>query len=319
MNQEINSQPKWDAIRDKVTESASHIICLQETKKESFDQAYIRKFCPRHFSHFVYSPSNGATGGLVTIWNDHQFDADTVLVNSYSITLKMTSKLTNKSFHLTNIYGPAAADEKMAFITWLYNFDTDGIEDWLLARDFNLIRSTENRNMLGGNMQDMMLFDLIQHLDLVDIHFQGRDYTWNNMQEVPLLQKLDWVFTSTSWTLSYPDTSVKMLSRPISDHVPYVIAIGTQIPKSRIFRFENDWLEFEDFSEVVQLHWTTSPHFANAAKTLNAKFKQVRNGLKIWSRNLSKLNKNIHNASHAGWLRRTESTKQCGGNFQEVG
>lgn len=84
----------------------------KKQKKESFDQAYNRKFCPRHISNFVYSPSFGASGGLVTIWNDHQFDADTVLVNSYSINLKMTSKITNKSFHLTNIYGPAAADEK---------------------------------------------------------------------------------------------------------------------------------------------------------------------------------------------------------------
>lgn len=149
----INSQQKWDAIKDKVNESACHIICLQESKKESFDQAYLRKFCPRHLSHFVYSPSIGASGGLITIWNDHQFQTDTVLINSYSITLKLTSRITNQSFHLTNIYGPAAVDEKLAFITWLYNFDTDNIEDWILAGDFNLIRSIDNRNRPGATFR----------------------------------------------------------------------------------------------------------------------------------------------------------------------
>lgn len=56
-------------------------------------------------------------------------------------------------------------------------------------------------------------------------------------------------------------------------------------------------MEFADFTEVVKLYWTTTPYYANSAKTLNAKFKQVRQGLKAWSKNMSKLNKNIHNAN----------------------
>jgi hypothetical protein len=32
---------------------------------------------------------------------------------------------------------------------------------------------------------------------------------------------------------------------------------------------------------VVDLHWNTSPYFANAARTVNAKFKLVRAGLRV--------------------------------------
>jgi endonuclease/exonuclease/phosphatase family metal-dependent hydrolase len=46
-----------------------------------------------------------------------------------------------------------------------------------------------------------------------------------------LLEKLDWVFTSSSWGLSYPATFVKVLSRPTSDHYPDVVIIGTWVPK----------------------------------------------------------------------------------------
>lgn len=64
--------------------------------------------------------------------------------------------------------------------------------------DFNLIRSPENRNRPGGNLSDMLLFNnLINHLDLVEIAFQGREYSWSNMQYNPWLEKLDWVFTSS--------------------------------------------------------------------------------------------------------------------------
>jgi hypothetical protein len=79
---------------------------------------------------------------------------------------------------VTNIYGLAASTDKVGFITWLYNFDCSLIDGWLLLGNFNLIRSPENRNRPGGNFNEMWLFnDLIQHIDLVEISFQGRDFT----------------------------------------------------------------------------------------------------------------------------------------------
>lgn len=185
-----------------------------------------------------------------------------------------------------------------AFVPWLYNFDTSEFEDWNLAGDFNLIRSPENRNVSGANVNNKLLFnDLIQHLDLVDVPFHGQNYTWSNMQDTPLLEKLDWVFTSSSWTLSYPNTLVQTLGRPTSDHCPFVIKIGTSIPKSNVFRFENFWVTCPSLLDVVSLHWESTPFYANAAKTLNGKFKQVRKGLKKWSRELSRLDKLIHNCN----------------------
>lgn len=199
------------------------------------------------------------------VWNANQFRGEMIQVNQYSITIK---------FHHTNIYGPSAADDKADFINWPYNFDCSGIEDWIIMGDFNLIRSPKNRNRLGGNINDMMLFNaVIHHLDQVEIAFQGISCSWSNMQDNPLLEKLDWVFTSSSWTLQHLDTSVLPLARPISDHVLYVIKIGTNIPKGSVFSFENFWMELSGFMEVVQLHWNLTPFYSNAAKTLSRKFK----------------------------------------------
>jgi len=129
---------------------------------------------------------------------------------------------------LTNIYGPSA--EKMAFVTWLINLDISNFDDRLLASDFNLIRSSENRNKPGGDLGDFN--DCILGLDLVEIPFNGRNFTWSNMQNDPLLVKLDWVFSLVSWNLSYRGTVVQTLARPISDHIPFVIYIDSCIPKS---------------------------------------------------------------------------------------
>jgi hypothetical protein len=82
----INSQSKWDHIRNKISECAASIICLQETKRDSFDQAYIFKFCPRHINTFAFFPSVGASGGLLICWADGIIVGEVADCNSYAIT-----------------------------------------------------------------------------------------------------------------------------------------------------------------------------------------------------------------------------------------
>lgn len=93
--------------------------------------------------------------------------------------------------------------------------------DWIILGDFNLIRREENRNKPRGNVNEMFLFnETISLLGLNEIPLQGRKYSWSNMQPSPLLEKLDWVFTSEGWTASYPNTSVKALDMVPSDIPP---------------------------------------------------------------------------------------------------
>lgn len=75
----------------------------------------------------------GASGGLVTIWNGGLLDGSVVHFNSYSIILRFFYRLDNKTFHLTNIYGPAHTAGKQAFVIWLMNFDMSTFDDWVLG------------------------------------------------------------------------------------------------------------------------------------------------------------------------------------------
>jgi exonuclease III len=52
----FNSEKKWVALAIKIAESNCDIICLQETKRETFDLDYTRKFCPKKFNKFEYLP-----------------------------------------------------------------------------------------------------------------------------------------------------------------------------------------------------------------------------------------------------------------------
>jgi hypothetical protein len=71
-------------------ESNYNIICLEETKKEFFDQSYLRNLCNRKFNQFAYIPPIGSYGGIITIWNGSSFDGSISSQNEYQITIEFT-------------------------------------------------------------------------------------------------------------------------------------------------------------------------------------------------------------------------------------
>jgi hypothetical protein len=106
------------------------------------------------------------------------------------------------------------------------------------------------------------------------------------MHENPLLEQLDWCFTTLAWTSSYPSTLMLPLAKTLSDNTPCYVQRGTSIPKAQIFRIENHWFQHPGFMELVELSWNSHVQASNSATRLAAKFKKA---LKIWSKSISKL------------------------------
>lgn len=296
----INSENKWLAIAHKIEESACAIICLQETKREHFDHSYLRKFCPRRFDRFCFQPSQGASGGLIVICSS-TFNGTLISCSPFEITIQFCSTASSSDvWFLTNIYSPCSGDLRNNFTQWLNGIDFQPDANWILMGDFNFIRSAENRNLPGGDMNDIMIFnDIISNVGLQELPLKGRSYTWSNMQDQPLLQQLDWFFTSLAWTLAYPNIMVTALSKYIADQAPCVVSIETSTPKSHIFRFENYWADLPSFLDVVQTYWNLPIRATHQGVIINAMFKNVRRGLKQWSKRLSNLNTLIANSTEA--------------------
>lgn len=134
----------------------------------------------------------GASGGLLVAWNENMFHGECLFKNRYSISIRFTSAHTGASWILTNIYGPCEAEEKEIFLHWFQNIQMPDDTDWLVVGDFNYIRYPSNRNIGTGDFNNMMKFNEARsELALVEIPLKGRNYTWSNMQEAPLLEKID--------------------------------------------------------------------------------------------------------------------------------
>lgn len=299
----LNSDKKWNSIRDKVFETQCNIVCLQETKIQNFDLPFIRNFYPSSFDSFIHLPSNGASGRILVVWQGRQFRGELAFQNEFAMSVTLTSQLNGAAWLLTTVYAPCTFHGKREFLNWLKNIQTPDDLDWLIVGDFDLMRRPENRNKEGADVQEMFLFnEAISNLGLVEIPLLGRQFTWTNKQIEPLLERLDWFFTSANWTLNFSNTTARSIIMETSDHWPCIIEINTVILAAKVFRFENYWLQFDSFKLTAQQAWLTHSQEHDPTKRLTAKFKHLRGVLKVWKNNLSSLGKLIQQVKSLVYL-----------------
>jgi len=280
----LNSSRKWDTIKNKIVDAGCDIVCLQETKTELVDLAFLKKFCPPEFDAFVFLPSIGASGGILIAWKGNKFSANRTDSNDFSISVQLTSLYDNSSWGLTAIYAPCTPQGRNLFLNWLRQLQVSQTDNQIILGDFNLIRKPEDRNKPGGDINLMFRFnEIISHLGLNEISLKGRKYTWSNMQHpAPLMEKLDWIFTNSPWTTSYPNTSATALDMTPSDHCPCIVSIATDLPTTSIFRFNNNWLGQQEFQQILSNTWGPHNPDLDPAKVISSKMKSLRRELKKW-------------------------------------
>src|SRR3954469_1928801 len=100
----LNSEPKQLALHNAIITSGCAIVCLQETKKTSFDLAFIKTCCPRKFDRFAYVPSRGASSGIITIWKSSMFTGSVLFLDHFALVVNLTSTQSQQTWTLANIY-----------------------------------------------------------------------------------------------------------------------------------------------------------------------------------------------------------------------
>jgi hypothetical protein len=139
----------------------------------------------------------------------------------FALKLAVTSTYNHDEWTLVVVYGPCRQPARDFFVNWLYDLQIDDEDFWMLVGDFNFYRYAYNMNRSGGNFNYFLVFNnIISHLGLIDLPIKGRSYTWSNMQVVPLLEQIDWFFTSVAWTSQFPSTMVL----PLCDNPPRKIS-----------------------------------------------------------------------------------------------
>jgi hypothetical protein len=79
-----------------------------------------KNFAPKRFDKFSYIPSDGASGGLLVLWNGAMFTGQILLEECFGLALTFTSFISNDSFVIVNVYGPCEGVARENFVAWLF-------------------------------------------------------------------------------------------------------------------------------------------------------------------------------------------------------
>ena len=112
----LNSLERQRDVRAKIEESNCSIIFLQETKCDSFDLRLIRKFFPRRFDSFAYSPSVGAFGGILVVWCSSMFSRTLIKSQRFGLSITFTSVHNADVWIMVSVYGPCQGALRHTFV-----------------------------------------------------------------------------------------------------------------------------------------------------------------------------------------------------------
>lgn len=95
----------------------------------------------------------------------------------------------------------------------------------------------------------------IRDRDLCDLPLRGAEFMWSNMQQFPVMSRLDWFLVSTDWLDIFPDSVQRALARLVCGHCPLLLEIVMEFWGP--FKFEIMCLSEKGFSDNVK-EWCDS-------------------------------------------------------------
>ena len=277
----LNDGSKRLMVRHLLKQWKVDLVCLQETKLQSLSRGLIRSLWGGHHVDWLFVGSNGASGGILLLWDNRSLQKIDEALGLYTASCKFRSVSSGFEWAFTGVYGPHDLparrilwDEMSGVVSW---WDVP----WIVGGDFNIVRYPSERvgaEHITNPMQDFT--DFIFSNGLMDIPMAGGQYTWSNNNS---RSRLDRFLFSPNIEEHFTMVSQRCLPRLCSDHFPILLECGPTLYGRSPFRFENMWLKSECFHEKVQRWWESYVFQGSPSFVLACKLRALKQDLKIWN------------------------------------
>ncbi|GMJ14282.1 hypothetical protein HRI_005097400 [Hibiscus trionum] len=250
----LGSRTKRAAVRRVLGKLKSGVVLIQESKKEVVDECFISQICGRQFRFsFAFSPSEGAAGGIITVWDDSFFRLKFSIIHSKYVACVGTLLNEKLDVAIINIYAPNDVSERRRLWAELKEMVHQLNIPVLIGGDFNVIRKQSEKLGFHSNKKAMAEFDeFIEGLALIDLPLSGGEYTWCSNREEPVFCRLDRFLVDAEIISKWPNVTQNIVASSISDHKPVVLFNNIRRKEPSIFRWFDYWAEEKDYDEVIK-------------------------------------------------------------------
>ncbi|KAI9127053.1 hypothetical protein K1719_001612 [Acacia pycnantha] len=188
------------------------------------------------FKQSVRREAEGFLGGIWILWNLEELVVDVILLDEQFIHCNLC--LGGKKMAFTAVHASPNESRRHRICDILYNYSTDSYVPWLLAGDFNEIKSPLEQKG-GGRVNESRcrkFKDWIQDCNFIDIDTHGPFFTWkgpkwNGLDRV--YKRLDRCLCNVKWQEEFENAVVKIMPRIGSDHHPIICDKGYLVRRGR--------------------------------------------------------------------------------------
>ena len=208
----------------------------------------------------VKKPNSG--GGLALLWKE-EVTLDVINFIDNHILAKIVEK-DGFVWYLTRFYGWPKANEKRKSWALLAHLKSFVEGPWCFIGNFNAILHASKKKSVHApyhnQMEDFQL--ALENCELTNLGFTRHKFTWTNRRtgSTHTKQQLDRVVADKDWIEKFSTSSVSHLFSHASDHIPILLrTMNDKRLRGRRatgFRFEENWLMWDDCEEVVHEAWT---------------------------------------------------------------
>ena len=223
----LNGTHKQDIVRNIIRDQRPNFWLIQETKMK---KKTIGKLSFSSNMNGEATNSNGAAGGVLTLYNKKAYQLSTIFNEGNAFLCRVFHIYSNDSWFLLNIYAPNFKRDRRNF--WDKILDTiqkNDINKGIIMGDFNTPLLDDKK--LGGmapNLDNKLdLSNFINSLAFKDMDLLGGRFTWSNRCiGVDCTQVyLDRVLISPVW-LQSSLCRLSLLPRVGSNHSPISLSIN---------------------------------------------------------------------------------------------
>lgn len=280
----LNERDKRLAVRQTVFLEKPDIVCFQETKLRVMDDIIMKETCGRRLDRRAVLDAQGTRGGILIGWRDRRYQLLSQSYSEFCLTVQLRDKVLDQKIQFTGVYGPTSPALRPQFFQQLDDLKPTTDMPWIVCGDFNVTLYQEERNSKTSDWRWPLQFaKMITDLGLHDMKLQGRKFTWSNSRDRPSMAKLDRFLISTDWASKFPNGMQRTLPNSSSDHCPVTYSVTTDFSKSKIFRFENYLLRFDEFRSFIEARWLTRP-IASTPLHLHQKILFIQEEIKQWEK-----------------------------------
>lgn len=273
----IGAREKRSQIRKLTKSHKPSFLFIQESISENINPKTIKTLWPIDDIEWLFSPSIGNSGGLISLWEKSSFQMESSFIQRNWIAIQGSIVTSRFRCVLINIYNPCSIEGRALIWTDILEFCRSNTYPTLIMGDFNEVLSSSERGSGFTTQEGVDDFrNFIQTLGLIDISSANGLFTWFHGNRK---SKLDRCLVTADWVHQYPQLSVQILNRTISDHCPILAHSPDTNWGPKPFRFLNCWVSHPNFLPTISLAWANAQHLP-----LPDKLKQIKLKLKQWNK-----------------------------------